>query len=72
MERPVIRVDDNGNDFPEGMSIGEDPLVGSEPDAAGVGLAIVQEIVRSHGGSMLTEKSKSLSGASIAMRFRRE
>jgi len=59
-----IIVEDNGPGIPEDlMERALEPFVTSSPRGSGLGLALVNKIVRAHGGSILVRRSERLGGA---------
>ena len=66
-DRVVLHISDTGRGVPEGINVFE-PFVTTKEGGSGLGLSIVQEIMRAHGGT-ITYTSKTEEGTTFTLTF---
>lgn len=66
--RVVLRIEDSGPGFPPDVDV-DKLFVGTEPERAGIGLALAKDIVLKHGGEWTLGASEALGGAAVEVRL---
>jgi GAF domain-containing protein/DNA-binding LacI/PurR family transcriptional regulator len=62
----TLAIEDSGRGFPKELAVRE-PFKGTDPDSSGIGLTMVEDVVRLHNGRITLGQSSSLGGAMVTL-----